>query len=77
MLNFPEGAQGLWASKQVTVAPMWILATALVFTSSLPHLLCGANIVSSSCENTSHRQQIPPFTVIVSKCLEERKQVEI
>ena len=55
------------------MAPMWIVATALVFASSFPHLLCGANIVSGSCENTSPRQQIPPFTVIVGKCLEERK----
>ena len=62
-------------SKQVSMAPTWIGATALVFTSSLPHLLCGANIVSGSCENTSPRQQDPPtpLTVIVPKCVEERK----
>ena len=46
-------------SKQVNKAPMWLVASALVFTSSLPHLLCGANIVSGSCENTSPRQQTP------------------
>ena len=52
-------------SKQVSMAPTWIGATALVFT----------NIVSGSCENTSPRQQDPPtpLTVIVPKCLEERK----
>ena len=62
-------------SKQVNKAPMWLVASALVFTSSLPHLLCGANIVSGSCENTSPRQQTPPppAPVIVPKCLEERK----